>query len=387
MLRDAFTVPSETSVHEGVPLRIALLAPPWIPVPPPAYGGIESVVARLADGLVARGHDVTLFAAPGSRSSAQVVPVLEACHPDEIQRAIHEADHVARCFEALERAERFGGPFDVLHDHSGFTAFAMADRVTVPMLHTLHGPFDEETSAFYRRHAAKAWVSALSAVQRASAPPELRFAGVIPNPLDVDEWPFSAEKDDYLLWVGRMSPCKGPHRAIDVARRAGRRLILGGPVQPGQEAFFAEEIEPHVDGDAVRYVDEVGGREKHELFAQAAAFVMPIRWPEPFGMVMIEAMAAGTPVIAFPEGAAGEVVVDGENGFLVADEAEMARAVDRVGELDPARCRSSVAERYDVDVVAAAYEAAYRRIVADRLGSAEAPGAPLERREVTSHPA
>lgn len=352
------------------------------PGAPPAYGGIESVVALLAEALVARGHDVTLFAAPGSRSAARVVPLLEDCHPDEIQRAIHEADHVARCFEALERAEGLGRPFDVIHDHSGFTAFAMADRLAVPMLHTLHGPFDDETTAFYRRHAEKAWVSALSRAQRAAAPPELRFAGVIPNPLDVDAWPFAAEKDAYLLWVGRMSPCKGPHRAIEAARRAGRPLVLAGPVQPGQEEFFAQEVQPHVDGAAVRYVEEVGGREKHDLFARAAAFVMPIRWPEPFGMVMIEAMAAGTPVLAFPEGSASEVVVDGETGFLVDDEEEMARAVGRLAEIDPARCRASVQERYGLDVVAAAYESAYRRIVAERGVPA---GGLLDHREVASH--
>jgi glycosyltransferase involved in cell wall biosynthesis len=143
-------------------------------------------------------------------------------------------------------------------------------------------------------------------------------------------------------------------------------LVIAGPVQPGQEAYFSVEVEPHIDGDAVRYVEEVGGDDKQRLFAEASAFLMPIRWPEPFGMVMIEAMVCGTPVVAFPEGSAPEIVVDGENGFLAVDEAAMARAVGRLGEIDPVRCRELVEQRYSVDVVAGAYEAAYRRIAAAR---------------------
>ena len=144
-----------------------------------------------------------------------------------------------------------------------------------------------------------------------------------------------------------MDPVKGAHRAIEAARLAGRTLVLAGPVQPGQERYFREQVEPHLDGRRVRYVGEVAGRAKQELYANAAALLMPIRWREPFGMVMVEALACGTPVIAFPEGAAAEIVIDGENGMLVADEAEMARAVARLGSIDPRRCRASVAERYD----------------------------------------
>jgi len=344
-------------------IRIALLAPPWIPVPPPGYGGIESVVADLADGLVERGHDVTLLAAPGSHSSAHVVTLLESTYPDEIDHAAYEADHVARAFEAIDDAGRAGRPFDVVHDHSSSTAFAMADRLDVPLLHTLHGPFTHDRWAFYAHHAHKAWVSALSAAQLAQGPPGLRSVGVIPNPIDVAAWPFEPCKRGYLLWVGRMTPEKGPHRAIRVARGAQMPLALAGPVQPGQEAFFAAEVAPHVDGDAVRYLEEIGGPEKQRMFAEAACFLMPIRWAEPFGMVMIEAMVCGTPVVAFPEGAAQEVVEDGRTGFLVEDEDAMVAALDRLGEIDPACCRAAVEERYDIDVVAGAYEGAYRQIV------------------------
>jgi glycosyltransferase involved in cell wall biosynthesis len=165
------------------------------------------------------------------------------------------------------------------------------------------------------------------------------------------------------LWVGRMDPVKGAHRAIEAARVAGRPLVLAGPVQTGQEEYFRERIEPHIDGRGVRYVGELGGTAIQELFANAAALLMPVRWREPFGMAMVEALACGTPVIAFPEGAAAEIVIDGQNGMLVADEPEMARAVDKLSSIDPLRCRSSVAERYDISVTTSGYEQAYRRAI------------------------
>jgi len=345
-----------------------MLAPPWIPVPPPGYGGIEAVVAQLTDELVDRGHDVTLFAAPGSRSAASVRSLLDRAHPDEIERSLHEADHVARAFEEIDAARARGRPFDVIHDHCGFVAFAMADRVSTPMVHTLHGPFTDETSAFYARHADKAEVVAISHAQLEGAPAGLRVAGVVPNPIDAEQWPLVREKDDFLLWVGRMTAEKGPHRAIAVARRAGKRLVLAGPVQPGQEAFFEREVAPHLDGHRIDYVGEVAGARKRHLFSRARALLMPIRWPEPFGMVMLEAMVCGTPVIAFPEGAARELVIDGRTGLLVADEAEMARACRRLAGIDPVRCRETVVDRCDVRCVARAYERIYARVAAAALG-------------------
>jgi glycosyltransferase involved in cell wall biosynthesis len=349
----------------GGRLRVALLAPPWIPIPPPGYGGIELVIAELAGGLVRHGHDVALLAAPGSRSTAHVIPLLERDHSDEIGDTLHDVDHVGRALAVIDDAAGRGRPFDIIHDHSGFALVAIADRVDVPVLHTVHGPFTPQTSAFYRRHADKVWLSGLGDAHLAAGPPGLRSVGPIPNPINLHAWPFQERKQDYLLWMGRMTEGKGAHRAIAAARQAGRPLIIAGPVQAGQEEFFQAEIAPHIDGERVTFVEEVGGRRKRDLFAHAAALLMPIRWPEPFGMVMIEAMACGTPVIAFPEGSAPEVVCDGVSGFLVDDEAEMAAAIGRLGELDAARCRATIAERFDVDVVTSAYEAAYRRVIAE----------------------
>jgi glycosyltransferase involved in cell wall biosynthesis len=345
------------------PLRIAMVAPPWIPVPPPGYGGIEAVVALLCEALMARGHEVTLFAAPGSRSTARVYPLLEDAHPDEIGSSLYESDHVAGVWEQIDAAAERGLPFDVLHDHSGFTALAMADRVDVPVVHTIHGPFVRETMRFYRRHGHKALLVAISRTQAASAPAGVHISDVVPNPIAVDRWPLRTEKKDYLLWIGRMDPVKGAHRAMEATRLAGRTLVLAGPVQTGQEGYFRERVEPHVDGRRVHYIGEVAGTAKQQLYANAAALLMPVRWREPFGMVIVEALACGTPVIAFPEGATTEIVIDGENGMLVADEAEMARAIERLGSIDTERCRASVAERYDISITTSGYERVYRRAI------------------------
>jgi glycosyltransferase involved in cell wall biosynthesis len=344
------------------PLRIALLAPPWIPVPPTGYGGIETVVSLLADALVDAGHDVTLFAAPGSRSRARVITPLDRQHSDEIGASVVEADHVARAFDEIERAALQRRPFDVVHDHSGWIALAMADRLLVPVVHTVHGSFDANASRFYSAHGEHATITCLSRAQAATRPDGLRVHAVVPNPIDVDAWPTDVPKDDYLLWVGRFAPEKGAHRAIRVAKETGRRLILAGPIQPGQQKYFARSVEPHIDGAQIRYIGEVGGREKLELFAGAHAFLMPITWEEPFGMVMVEAMAAGTPVIAFARGSAPEVVEAGRSGLLVSDEEGMIDAVEDVVDLSPDECRASAAERFSPTAVAAAYERVYRSI-------------------------
>ena len=344
-----------------------MLAPPWISIPPPGYGGIEQVVDLLATEFIRRGHAVTLFAAPGSRSSAHVTTLLDRQHPDEIQMALYEAEHTGRAFDDIDAAAADGHPYDIVHDHSGFTAFAFAGRLGTPLVHTLHGPFTRETSAFYARNSHKASALALSEYQRLQAPPQLDVVAVVHNPIIVDDFPFRADKDDYLLFIGRMTDDKGPHRAIAAARHAGMRLLLAGPVQPGQERFFESEVEPHLGSKGVEYIGEIG-EEKGELYAGAAALLMPIRWPEPFGLVMTEAMACGTPVISFAEGSATEIVLDGETGFIVEDEEAMGEAAANVGSLDPRRCRESAAERFDVGAVARAHERAFHTVI-DRGGA------------------
>jgi glycosyltransferase involved in cell wall biosynthesis len=347
---------SGAKVGKETELNIAMLAPPWIPIPAPAYGGIEEVIHLLCDGLVDRGHDVTLFAAPGSRSKAEVRWLLDAAHPDEIERTRWEVDHVARAFADVDREA-----FDLVHDHTGHTALAMADRLATPLVHTLHGPFDDDSRSFYATHGDKATIVAISAAQLDDAPPQLRDSAVVYNPLRFEDWPLSEEPGDHVLWVGRMAPVKGPHRAIRAAREAGVPIVLAGPVQPGQEEFFATEVEPLLDQDGVTYVGEVGAGDKADLYGGARALLMPIRWAEPFGMVMTEAMACGTPVIAFAEGSAPELIEDGVNGFVVDDEDAMARTIGWLDEIDRARCREHGHRRFGVDACIDGYEEVYGR--------------------------
>lgn len=340
-------------------MRIAMLAPPWISTPPPGYGGVESVVSTLTESLVHRGHHVTLFCAPGSVSRATLVTLLGQSHPDEIERSLYEVDHVGQAFDRIDGATG-EHRFDVIHDHCGFTGLAMAGRIDTPMVHTLHGPLIPETSAFYARHGHKATLVGISRAQLRSAPPNLGPIASIPNPIDLTAWPLEERKDDYLLWIGRMAPEKGPHRAIAAARAVDVPLVLAGVIQPGQRAFFDKEVAPHIDGKRVRFVGEVGGSRKRSLFARARGLLMPIRWDEPFGMVIVEALACGTPVIAFPEGAAPELIVEGRTGFLVPDERAMSDAIGQLSRIAPRDCRAWVSEHCDIEVVAAAYERTYR---------------------------
>ncbi len=351
----------QPSRHPASPLRIAMLAPPWISVPAPGYGGVESVVSTLTEALVRRGHEVTLFCAPGSTSRATVVTLLDEAHPGEIERSLHEVDHVGQAFDRIDLAGD-GDGFDVIHDHCGFTGLAMAGRIDTPLVHTLHGPFTTDTAAFYARHGHKATLVAISRAQLSSAPPGLGLIDSIPNPIDLRAWPLQERKGDYLLWIGRMTPEKGAHRAIAAARAVDAPLVLAGVIQPGQQAYFDREVAPHVDGSRVRFVGEVGGPAKQSLFARARALLTPIRWDEPFGMVMVEALACGTPVIAFSEGAARELVIDGKTGYLVDDERAMADAIGHLPRIDPRDCRAWVSENCDGEVVAAAYERTYRSV-------------------------
>jgi glycosyltransferase involved in cell wall biosynthesis len=349
---------------------VAVVAPPWLPVPPPGYGGIEAVVAALVRGLSAAGHDVTLFAAPGSASAhARVVPVLDRQCADDIGRARHEADHVRTLLDLMPHV----GGFDVIHDHGDGTLLAFADRFGAPVVHTLHGPFDAQGSAFYARHAHRARFVALSRAQLADAPAQMNAVDVIPNPIEPDEWPLCTRKHGYVLWIGRFAPEKGAHLAIAAARAAGRTLVLAGPVQQGQARYFEREVRPHVDDSRVVYAGEVGGALKRDLFAHASALLMPISWPEPFGMVMAEAMACGTPVLALRAGSTPEVVEHGVSGFVVDDPGEFSSLLPEAERLDPTAVRESALRRFGVATVAAAHEATYRRAIG--LAASAAPSA------------
>jgi glycosyltransferase involved in cell wall biosynthesis len=339
-------------------MRIAQIAPPWIAVPPEGYGGTEWVVKHLCDGLVARGHEVHLYATGDSHTAAHLHSLFPEQMPSEIGRTPYDARHAAW---ALDEVARDGG-FDVVHDHSGFLGVAFGGGLRERMVHTVHCAFDPAAHGFYEQFRdAVAYVS-ISDFQRTLGPAGMRWTATVYNALPVDGWPYRADKDDYLLAFGRVCQDKGFHLAIEIAKRAGMRLLMAGVVQEWYRDYYEQRIAPEVDGEQIVYLGEVSDAEKRELFAGARAFVFPILWPEPFGIVMIEAMAAGTPVIALRNGSVPEVVPEGVGGFVCDDVDAMVAAVGRIGEIDPAACRASVAERFSVAAIAAGYEAAYRTL-------------------------
>jgi glycosyltransferase involved in cell wall biosynthesis len=349
--------PVADACAEAEGLRIAMVAPPWYELPPLGYGGIESVVADLVDQLTELGHHVTLIAAGSNGTAAeQFIPVFEVPPSELIGRPAPEVIHAAATARLLDDLE-----FDVVHDHS-FAGPLLARGRTIPTVVTMHGPVSGEHGEYFRWLGDSVDVVAISDAQR-RLNPDLNWVGRVHNAIAVDSFPFRADKDDYLLWLGRFNPDKGPELAIDAARAAGMRIVLAGKrSEPGERAFFDAEIAPRLGPDA-EYVGEADATLKRQLLAGARALAFPLRWEEPFGMVMIEAMACGTPVVTLRRGSVPEVVAHGVTGLVVDDVERFPAALRAAESIDPAACRAHVHAHFDLPVMAAGYERIYRMLV------------------------
>jgi glycosyltransferase involved in cell wall biosynthesis len=344
-------------------VRIAMVAPPWFEVPPSSYGGIETVVADLVDQLSGRGHEVTLIGAGRNLSAAsRFIAVFAEPPSSRLGEAAPEILYAAAVGQLLADAQ-----IDLVHDHS-LAGPLLARGRSVPTVVTMHGPVDGEHGEIMARLGDTVQVVAISEAQRVERP-ELNWVGTVYNAIDVDAFPFANSKDDFVLWMGRFSPDKGPELAIDAARAAGLPIVLAGKCsEPREQEFFEAEIAPRL-GDGVRFIGEVGGKAKGELCARARALVFPIQWEEPFGMVMVEAMACGTPVVATRRGSVPEIVRDGETGFVLDAAAgihEIAEAIHAAVDIDPARCRASVRLRFTPTIMADGYESVYRSVLPER---------------------
>jgi glycosyltransferase involved in cell wall biosynthesis len=343
-------------------MRIAMVAPVWVAVPPEGYGGIEAVVSLLTEELVARGHDVTLFASGGSQTKATLRSAFEEPPTDRLWETEPDASHVGTAYRTVTREYSDGNAFDLVHDNTEYLGVAFAACLPTPVLHTVHFPLTDERQAFFRRFVDDVYLAAISDFQR-SAAPTLPWAGRVHNAIDPEAFELRRRKEGYLLCIGRVCERKGQDIAVEVARRAGVPLILAGRVHPKEASFFEERVRPHVDGDRVVFEGEVSADRKRELMAGASALLLPVREPEPFGLVMVEAMASGTPVIATPLGAVPEVVTAGVTGFLAATPKGMAAAVARLGEIDPAACRREAEARFAPAAMADGYEALYQSVL------------------------
>jgi glycosyltransferase involved in cell wall biosynthesis len=337
-----------------------MVAPPWFELPPTGYGGIEAVVADLVEQLVRRGHEIHLVASGPPRTSAQYH---YASHPEppshRLGEAFPEVVHAAYAADVLADLD-----LDLVHDHSLAGALLARGRTT-PTLVTMHGPGSGDYGRIVRLLGSTIRLVAISDAQRAMSP-GLPWIDRVHNGLDVDTYPLVTDKDDYVLWLGRFTRDKGPHLAIDVARAAGRRIVLAGKlIEPEERAFFRAEIEPRLGPDA-EYVGEADATRKRELFSRARCLLFPLQWDEPFGIVMAEAMACGTPVAALRRGSVPEVVEHGVGGFVVDTLDELRAAVDKCDDLDPHACRALARERFDLASMADGYERAYRALLAGR---------------------
>jgi glycosyltransferase involved in cell wall biosynthesis len=320
------------------PLKIGLLAPPWAAVPPRSYGGTEAVVHQLACGLSAAGHEVVLYATGDSTAPVPLVSGMATANWDRIGQGEVELPHVMQGYEALAGC-------DIIHDHTLLgPAWALAcgyDRVVT----TCHGPFDGEVRTIFGRYGKRMPVVAISQSQAARAP-EVAVDRVIHHGLDPLDYPTGHGDGGYLLFLGRMTANKGVREAVLAARDAGRTLVIAAKAREEPEhQYFSDQICPLLDDD-VRFIGEVSGVQKARLIGGATALLNPIQWPEPFGLVMIEALACGTPVITCARGAAPEIVEHGVTGFLCSGHTDLVQAISDVDLLDRRDCRAAVADRF-----------------------------------------
>ncbi|MEM7727405.1 MAG: glycosyltransferase family 4 protein [Cyanobacteria bacterium P01_A01_bin.45] len=342
-------------------MKIAQIAPLWERVPPPTYGGIELVVSLLSDELVRRGHEVTLFASGDSQTLADLTAVSSrALRLDsEIQeRAMYEMLPASRAYRQAQE-------FDVIHSHVGVWALPLAELVSTPSVHTLHGRFTRDSSDVFSQHSTQSYIS-ISDAQRSV---DLNYVSTVYNGIDIDKYPFFAKSGEkpYLAFLGRFSPEKGPQHAIAIAKQAGWNLKMAGKVDRVDTEFFEREIAPLIDGKQIEFLGEVNHAEKVELLGNAAITLFPITWQEPFGLVMIESMAAGTPVIGYSMGSVPEVIAHGKTGFICQSYDEMAQMIPGALKLSREDCRKHVENNFTITQMVDAYEAAYKKVTHNRM--------------------
>ncbi|MDA8313175.1 MAG: glycosyltransferase family 4 protein [Actinomycetota bacterium] len=348
-------------------MRVAIIAPPWVAVPPPAYGGTENVLDTLARGLEHAGHDVLLCTTGDS-----TCPVPRAAHFERAagiapaNGGLLELRHVIAAYESA-------AGYDIVHDHTLAGPIYAAGFVDRPVVTTNHGPFSEGLDEYYRALAGRIPVIAISHAQARTAG-DLPLAGVVHHGIDPARFPQGDGRGDYAVFLGRITASKGAHVAAQVALTAGIPLIIAGKCEEPQEiAYFTEHVKPLLGG-RVEFIGEADRKTKLDLLGGARCLLNPIAWSEPFGLVMIESLACGTPVVATRQGAAPEIIDDGVTGLLADDHLGLVRAVEAAAGLDRSQCRRAAEERFSAERMVAEHLCIYQHVICDHLAAKAADG-------------
>jgi len=339
-------------------MKIAQVAPLYETVPPEQYGGTERVVSYLTEELVEWGHEVTLFASGDSITNAELV----ACCPRSLRTDPGCLDPLVHHYLMLEEVFNLASRFDLIHFHVDYLHFPLSRRSDVSQLTTLHGRLDlPDLAPLYRQFHDMPLVSISDSQRRPIS--SARWLGTVYHGLPEDLFKFHEAPGDYLAFLGRISPEKRVDRAIEIARRVGAPLKIAAKVDRVDQDYFEAVIKPMLDPSVVEFVGEIGGKAKEEFLGNAFALLFPIDWPEPFGLVMIEAMACGTPVIAWSHGSVPEIMEDGVAGFVVGELEEAARAVERLADFDRRRCREVFERRFTATRMAEDYINIYEQLL------------------------
>lgn len=345
-------------------MRIAVVAPLEEPVPPRTYGGTELVVFNLVEELVSGGHGVTLFAPGNSRTSARLEPVFDTnlrAHPDGANAARRDVLKFSGLGRAIEKLADQG--YDIIHNHIGWRIMPFASLLRAPMITTLHGNLRDERLAYtFRQFPTSPYVS-ISDSQREPMP-DLNYVATVYNGIDCATFDYRDSPDDYFAFLGRFSPEKGAVEAIEAARAAGVRLRMAAKIDVADREYYELAVKPLIDGKQIEYIGEVDHAGKNELLKKARGLLMPINWDEPFGLVMIEALVCGCPVIANRRGSVPEIVND-EVGFITESHDEIVAAIHRIDEINRARCRDYACERFERAAMAKGYVRAYEKVIAE----------------------
>jgi glycosyltransferase involved in cell wall biosynthesis len=334
-------------------MRIAEVAPASLTVPPQGYGGIELVVALLADGLAEAGHEVTLFASGGSVTKARLISPMKEAPGTENMDPPTEVSHALEAYHLAEE-------FDIIHDH---TLLGPAVGVMLggpPVVHTLHGPWTPSNRRYYGMIDETIDLVSISRTQQ-EANEDVRYAGCVYNGINLDDYPLCEDKEDYLVFLGRSSPQKGPEWAVEIAKKAGMPLKMAVKIaEPAEREHWEKEVEPRMTGEEEVF-ENASHETKVDILQHGRATLFPIQWKEPFGLVMVESMACGTPVLASPMGAAREIVDDGVNGFFAEDVDDMVEKLDKIRDITPEMCRRPVVERFSAHSMIEGYEEVFEQ--------------------------